>query len=95
AERVTREVRVPTLGIGSGAGCDGQVLVLHDLLGLDEGHAPRFAKRYADVRTEIRSALERFAAEVRSGAFPEATHTYAIPDDELARFEADLAPRSG
>ncbi|MDQ3857461.1 MAG: 3-methyl-2-oxobutanoate hydroxymethyltransferase [Actinomycetota bacterium] len=95
AERVTQEVRVPTLGIGSGAGCDGQVLVLHDLLGLYEGRAPRFAKRYADVGTEIRSALEQFAAEVRSGVFPEATHTYAIPDDELARFEADLAARPG
>jgi 3-methyl-2-oxobutanoate hydroxymethyltransferase len=52
-------------------------------------------KRYAEVGTEIRSALEQFAAEVRSGVFPEATHTYAIPDDELARFEADLAARPG
>ena len=95
AERVTQEVRVPTLGIGSGGGCDGQVLVLHDLLGLYEGRAPRFVKRYAEVGTEIRSALERFAAEVRSGAFPEATHTYGIPDDELERFRADLASRPG
>ena len=94
AERVTQEVRVPTLGIGSGPRCDGQVLVLHDLLGLYEGRAPRFVKRYADVGGEIRRAFERFAGDVRSGAFPEAEHTYAIPEDELARFEADLAARS-
>ncbi len=94
AERVTEEVRVPTLGIGSGTGCDGQVLVVHDLLGLYEGRTPRFVKRYAEVGIEIRSALERFAADVRSGAFPEASHTYAISDDELARFQADLAARS-
>jgi 3-methyl-2-oxobutanoate hydroxymethyltransferase len=95
AERVTREVAVPTLGIGSGPRCDGQVLVLHDLLGLYEGRAPRFVKRYAEVGGEIRSALDRFAADVRSGAFPEPAHTYAMPEDELARFEADLAARSG
>jgi 3-methyl-2-oxobutanoate hydroxymethyltransferase len=88
AERVTAALAVPTIGIGSGRGCGGQVLVLHDLLGLYEGRAARFVKRYAEVGDTIRDALERFAAEVREGAFPEDEHTYSIPDDELARFDA-------
>jgi 3-methyl-2-oxobutanoate hydroxymethyltransferase len=88
AARITATVGVPTIGIGSGRECDGQVLVLHDLLGLYEGRAPRFVKRYADVAATIRDALERYASEVRSGAFPEDAHTYHIPDDELERFLA-------
>ncbi|HEX2044060.1 MAG TPA: 3-methyl-2-oxobutanoate hydroxymethyltransferase [Gaiellaceae bacterium] len=88
AARVTEALAVPTIGIGSGIDCDGQVLVLHDVLGLYEGRAARFVKRYADLATEIRSALERFAAEVRAGEFPEEAHTYSIPDEELAAFEA-------
>jgi 3-methyl-2-oxobutanoate hydroxymethyltransferase len=91
AARITEDLRVPTIGIGAGAGCDGQVLVYHDLLGLYEGRAPRFVKRYADLATEIRGALERYAGDVRSGRFPEEQHTYSIPDEELADFEAALA----
>jgi len=87
AARVTGSLRVPTIGIGAGADCDGQVLVYHDLLGLYEGHAPRFVKRYADIGAEIRRALETYAAEVRSGAFPEEQHTYAMPEEELALLE--------
>jgi 3-methyl-2-oxobutanoate hydroxymethyltransferase len=86
AARITASLSVPTIGIGSGRDCDGQVLVYHDLLGLYEGRAPRFVKRYADLASEIRGALERFAADVRAGAFPEDAHTYSIPDDELADF---------
>jgi 3-methyl-2-oxobutanoate hydroxymethyltransferase len=93
AAHITAALAVPTIGIGSGAGCDGQVLVLHDLLGLYEGRAPRFVKRYAEVAEAIRTALERYAGEVRAGAFPEEAHTYAIAEDELARFEAALAER--
>ena len=81
---------IPTIGIGAGAGCDGQVLVWHDLLGLYEGSAPRFVKQYADLAAEIRRALEAYVAEVRSGAFPEEQHTYAIPEQELAAFEAQV-----
>jgi 3-methyl-2-oxobutanoate hydroxymethyltransferase len=91
ATRITEALAVPTIGIGSGRGCDGQVLVFHDLLGLYEGKAPRFVKRYADLAAETRSALERYAAEVRSGAFPGDEHTYSIPEDELAAFEAALS----
>jgi 3-methyl-2-oxobutanoate hydroxymethyltransferase len=95
AERISDALSIPTIGIGSGRGCDGQVLVFHDLLGLYEGRAPRFVRRYADLASEIKAALERYAADVRSGAFPEDAHTYAISDTELARFEADLAASSG
>jgi 3-methyl-2-oxobutanoate hydroxymethyltransferase len=91
ADEVTRRLSVPTIGIGAGPGCDGQVLVYHDLLGLTEGHLPRFVKRYAGLSREIRDALEHYAEEVRAGVFPEEQHTYSIPDDELADFEARLA----
>jgi 3-methyl-2-oxobutanoate hydroxymethyltransferase len=91
ATRITQSLSVPTIGIGSGRGCDGQVLVFHDLLGLYDGKAPRFVKRYADLATETRSALERYAADVRSGTFPADEHTYSIPEDELAAFEEAVA----
>jgi 3-methyl-2-oxobutanoate hydroxymethyltransferase len=90
AARITRDLSVPTIGIGAGAECDGQVLVWHDLLGLYAGHSPRFVKRYADLAGDIQRALEAYAGEVRSGAFPEEQHTYSIPDEELALFEASL-----
>jgi 3-methyl-2-oxobutanoate hydroxymethyltransferase len=88
AERITETLSVPTIGIGAGAGCDGQVLVYHDLLGLTEGHLPRFVKRYASLSREIRDALEAYTAEVRAGTFPGEEHTYAMPEEELALFEA-------
>lgn len=91
AERITAELSIPTIGIGAGAACDGQVLVYHDLLGLYEGRAPRFVKRYADLATGIKRALEEYAADVRSGAFPDEQHTYAMPDEELAVFESGSA----
>jgi 3-methyl-2-oxobutanoate hydroxymethyltransferase len=86
AARISETLVIPTIGIGSGAECDGQVLVLHDLLGLYEDRSPRFAKRYADIGGDIRSALERFGAEVRSGVFPAEEHTYAMPEEELEAF---------
>ena len=88
ASRITAALRIPTIGIGAGAGCDGQVLVFHDMLGLYEGRSPRFVKRYAELADAARAALEAYADEVRSGAFPQESHTYAMPDEELARFEA-------
>ena len=91
AARITEALTIPTIGIGSGRGCNGQVLVFHDLLGLYEGKAPRFVKRYADLAAETKGALERYAADVRSGAFPADEHTYSIPEDELAAFEAALS----
>jgi 3-methyl-2-oxobutanoate hydroxymethyltransferase len=92
AARITAALSVPTIGVGSGPDCDGQVLVLHDLVGLYQGRSARFVKRYADVGSTIRDALERFAVDVRAGAFPAEEHTYSIPDEELALFEAGLTP---
>lgn len=87
AARITLELSIPTIGIGAGIDCDGQVLVWHDLLGLYEGRTARFVKRYADVAGVIRSALEAYAEDVRERRFPEEQHTYAMPDDELDVFE--------
>ncbi len=91
AERITQALDIPTIGIGAGAGCDGQVLVWHDLLGLYEGTAPRFVKQYVELAPVIGEAVGRYAAEVRSGAFPDSRHEYSIADDELALFEQLLA----
>jgi 3-methyl-2-oxobutanoate hydroxymethyltransferase len=87
AARVTRDLSIPTIGIGAGPDCDGQVLVWHDLLGLYEGRTARFVKRYADLAGTIRTALEEYAADVRERRFPEQQHTYAMPDEELMLFE--------
>ena len=73
---VTAELSVPTIGIGAGAGCDGQVLVVHDLLGLYQGRQPRFVKRYADLGLEIRAAVGEYAREVRAGEFPGPEHSF-------------------
>ncbi len=91
AEAITRALEIPTIGIGAGASCDGQVLVWHDLLGLYDGHAPRFVKQYAELAPIIQAAVADYAGEVRSGAFPAEQHTYAIPEEELALFEDSLA----
>jgi 3-methyl-2-oxobutanoate hydroxymethyltransferase len=93
AARITEALSIPTIGIGAGSECDGQVLVWHDLLGLYDGPTPRFVKRYAELAGEIGDALDRYATEVRSGAFPEEQHTYSIPEVELASFEAELERR--
>jgi len=94
ARTVTQALSVPTIGIGAGPDTDGQVLVWHDMLGYYEGRAPRFVKRYADLGAVITDALERFADDVRSGVFPEQQHTYAMPDEEAAAFEAGVRPQS-
>jgi 3-methyl-2-oxobutanoate hydroxymethyltransferase len=86
AARITEALTVPTIGIGAGPDCDGQVLVYHDLLGLTEGRAPRFVKRYASLAAEIRGALETYAREVRTGAYPAPEHTYGMAEEELELF---------
>jgi 3-methyl-2-oxobutanoate hydroxymethyltransferase len=91
AARITDALDIPTIGIGAGPDCDGQVLVWHDLLGLYEGHAPRFVKQYADLAPTIGAAVEQYASEVRDGSFPEEQHTYSMTDEELALFEESLA----
>ena len=76
AGRVTESLAIPTIGIGAGPQCDGQVLVLPDLLGLNDGFAPKFLKRYASLATEVRSAVGRFGAEVRAGSYPDDAHGF-------------------
>jgi len=88
ASHISSTVRVPTIGIGAGASCDGQILVWHDLLGLSDGHVARFVKRYAALRDEILVALRDYASDVRAARFPEDRHTYAMPKAELDLFEA-------
>ena len=90
AARITEALSIPTIGIGAGAGCDGQVLVWHDLLGLYDGQSPRFVKQYANLAAEIQKAVEAYVADVRKHRFPEEQHTYSMPEDELALFEEAL-----
>jgi 3-methyl-2-oxobutanoate hydroxymethyltransferase len=91
AARITEALDIPTIGIGAGLDCDGQVLVWHDLLGLYEGHAPRFVKQYAELAPTIEAAVGQYAAEVRNGSFPQEKHTYSMTEAELALFEESLA----
>ncbi len=88
AATISERLSIPTIGIGAGAGTDGQVLVWHDLLGLYEGRAPRFVKQYARIGEAIQSAVESYVDDVRSRRFPEDVHTYSMPDDELTDFQA-------
>jgi 3-methyl-2-oxobutanoate hydroxymethyltransferase len=93
AAYVTERLSVPTIGIGAGPGTSGQVLVLHDLLGLYEGHAPKFAKRYADLGAAARQAVGAFRDEVVSGAFPGRAHSYVISDEEWEAFLTAVGER--
>jgi len=84
AQIITAEVPVPTIGIGAGAGCDGQVLVIHDVLGLGGGdYLPKFVRPYANLADEAVAALERFFDDVETGAFPSADETYHMPDESF------------
>ncbi len=76
AQRITEKVAIPTIGIGAGPHCDGQVLVLHDVLGLASDYVPRFVKAYADLTTEVTRAVRSFRDEVRNGEFPGPEHGY-------------------
>jgi 3-methyl-2-oxobutanoate hydroxymethyltransferase len=76
ADAVTQAVGIPTIGIGSGPHCDGQVLVLHDMLGLNEAFSAKFLKRYANMAEEVRTAIRAYAEDVRAGRYPAAEHTY-------------------
>jgi len=88
AERVTKALRIPTIGIGAGPDCDGQVLVYHDLVGLTLGHRPKFARRYANLASEISRAASDYCADVRAGRFPSDAESYHSPAElhkELVR----------
>lgn len=85
AQMITDAVSIPTIGIGAGAGCDGQILVYQDMLGMFSDFTPKFVKRYANVGEVMREAFANYAAEVASGAFPTEEHTYKIKDDVLEK----------
>ncbi len=97
ARHLTEKLSIPTIGIGAGAGCDGQVLVWHDLAGLTPGKPLRFVKRYTDANEFLRGAAASFVEEVRSGAFPEPGHAWSMDEDELKSWlsEGNLSSEDG
>jgi 3-methyl-2-oxobutanoate hydroxymethyltransferase len=84
---VAEAVTVPVIGIGAGAEVDGQVLVIHDLIGLFDRFVPRFVKQYANIRSEILAALQTYKSEVRDAVFPAAEHSFKMPDEAFARLQ--------
>jgi 3-methyl-2-oxobutanoate hydroxymethyltransferase len=89
AAEVTRAVRVPTICIGAGAECDGQILVIHDLLGINPTPPP-FVRKYADLHNEILQALSKYAEDVRKGVFPGPSESWGISEDELKKLKEYL-----
>ena len=85
AQAITDAIDVPTIGIGAGPDCDGQVLVFHDLLGIEQKILPKFVRRYADFYSEGVEGLRRFSQDVRSGSFPSVEETYGMSDTEVLR----------
>ena len=93
AAEVTKRLKIPTIGIGAGPGCDGQVQVIHDLLGLFTDFVPRHARRYADLGEQIKDAVRRYADDVREGSFPTAKESFSMDPAILAEVEETLAYR--
>ncbi len=87
AVRLSQELTVPTISIGAGAGCDGQVLVVADLLGLHDRHTPKFVKRYADLGAAATAAIRQYADEVRAGAYPGPDHQFSLPAEVRAQLD--------
>jgi 3-methyl-2-oxobutanoate hydroxymethyltransferase len=90
AERITASLEIPTIGIGAGPECDGQILVWHDLLGLTPGHVPQFVKRYAELGELSRNALEAYVSDVRGRKFPEPQHAYSMAEGEEELFQLEM-----
>ncbi|MDD8026332.1 MAG: 3-methyl-2-oxobutanoate hydroxymethyltransferase [Acidobacteriota bacterium] len=93
AAEITKRLRIPTIGIGAGPHCDGQVLVFHDLIGYSRGYMPKFVRRYADLDGEVERAVRAYAGDVRDGSFPADEHCYHLKPAEKARLKAALAGR--
>jgi 3-methyl-2-oxobutanoate hydroxymethyltransferase len=90
SEAVMPHIEIPVIGIGAGPATDGQVLVFHDLLGIYDGHAARFVKRYGNIREQMVAGVSRYAEDVRTRTYPEPDHTYTMAPDEAARLRAEL-----
>ena len=84
AEIITSRLTIPTIGIGTGNACDGQVLVYQDMLGLTNGHTPKFVKRFAEAGELMRSGISEYIRETKAGSFPAPEHTYAVDDDVIS-----------
>lgn len=93
AKEITERLTIPTIGIGAGVHCDGQVLVTHDLVGLFEHFKPKFVKSYADVASVIRQAAAAYIQDVRAGTFPGPEQTFSMPPEELAKLQQELGSR--
>ena len=87
AEVITRQMRIPTIGIGAGPHCDGQVLVSHDLLGLSPRYQPKFTKKYVDLGPLMVEAFKQYATDVRGGYFPDDAHSFHMPPDEVNKLQ--------
>ena len=87
SDAIMESMEIPVIGIGAGAGTDGQVLVFHDLLGINTGHTARFVKRYASIHDDMVRGVGGYVADVREGRFPEESHTYSIDPEELQAFK--------
>ncbi len=87
AEKVTQEISIPTLGIGAGSPCDGQVLVFHDLVGLFDRFVPKFVKQYANLSSEMEKAIVQFKNEVEDGKFPDREHSFSLSPEELKKLD--------
>lgn len=94
AQAISRTLSIPTIGIGAGPHCDGQVLVTYDVIGLFERFKPKFAKRYANVAQSIREAIAAFRQDVAQGRFPGPEQTFAMPPEELQRFKEGLKSKT-
>ena len=90
ANYISKHISIPTIGIGAGAGCDGQVLVTHDLLGLFERFTPKFVKQYASLHETMKKAFAEYSDDVESGVFPAAEHTVEMTDEEWAAFQKEV-----
>jgi 3-methyl-2-oxobutanoate hydroxymethyltransferase len=93
AKLITETVKIPTIGIGAGPHCDGQVLVLWDMLGLFEDFKPKFVKKYANVRELIKNAVSEYSQEVREGKFPDEAHSFEMTEEETGRLYGRTKPR--
>lgn len=95
ASLIRSRLSIPIIGIGAGAGCDGQVLVMHDLLGIHQGHLAKFVKQYANLYSLMVDGIRTYAEEVRAGTFPAKEHTYAMKEEEWAQLIIEIEKDEG
>lgn len=90
AALISKHLSIPTIGIGAGEGCDGQVLVIHDMLGITDRYLPKFAKKYAELQTDMVQAVEAYASEVRNGEFPTQAHGFKMSEEVFRRLQEEI-----